>query len=63
MSYSPKPKLEPDNEPELDELLDEDSDSDDNTDSFKIRGSLPEYTETKLTIRQLHGTRSRVFLS
>ncbi|KAG6869262.1 hypothetical protein C0993_000015 [Termitomyces sp. T159_Od127] len=55
MSYSPKPKQEPDYEPELDELLNEDSDSDDEkSNNFKIRGALPEYTETKLTIRQLH---------
>ncbi|KAG6890539.1 hypothetical protein C0992_000799 [Termitomyces sp. T32_za158] len=55
MNYSPKPKEEPDYEPELDELLNEDSDSgDENPNNFKIRGALPEYTETKLTIRQLH---------
>ncbi|KAG6873770.1 hypothetical protein C0995_011589 [Termitomyces sp. Mi166 len=55
MSYSPKAKEEPDYEPELDELLEEDSGSDDeNPNHFKIRGALPEYTETKLTIRQLH---------
>ncbi|KAG5342546.1 hypothetical protein C0989_000674 [Termitomyces sp. Mn162] len=62
MSYSPKPKEEPDYEMDVDEL-DEDQDSDENSDHFRIRGALPEYTETKLTIRQLHAVLPLNFLA
>ncbi|KAG6915010.1 hypothetical protein DXG01_013915 [Tephrocybe rancida] len=54
MDFSPRAKAEPIPEPELDEL-DEDSDSaDDNPNAFKIRGALPEYRESKHTVRKLH---------
>ncbi|KAG6821635.1 hypothetical protein H0H93_000144 [Arthromyces matolae] len=53
MDYSPKTKSEPDIEPDLDEL-DGNSESEEDLNTFKIRGALPEYTETKMTIRQLH---------
>ncbi|KAG6829607.1 hypothetical protein H0H92_004076 [Tricholoma furcatifolium] len=53
MEYSPQPKLEYD-EMELDEL-DDGSDTEEDPNVFRIRGALPEYVESKLTIQQLHG--------